>query len=117
MSGNLSCNAKNCIHNNRSLCNANNIHIRGANARSSEYTECGSFVEMGLQNSLSNVYNMNIGGEVYNSYGGGSSPQVSCDAVNCQYNINGQCTSNYVQVGGIGAVSSNRTECQSFRSY
>lgn len=116
MDGNLACNAKNCIHNNRSMCTANNIHIRGANAHSSEYTECDSFSEMGLQNSLSNVYNMNIGGEIYNSYGGGAAPGISCDAVNCKYNINGDCISNYVQVNGIGAFSNNRTQCGSFIS-
>lgn len=117
MSGNLACNAKNCIHNSRSVCGANNIHIRGANATAGNYTECGSFMEKGIKNSLENVYNYNIGGEVYNNYSGGTTPNIACDAVKCQYNINGDCVSNYVQIDGVGAVDSNRTGCQSFRNY
>ena len=119
MSGNLGCNAKNCIHNNQSICNASNIHVNGANASSSDYTECGSFVEKGIKNSLSNVYNMNIGGEIYNGYnsGSGMGPNISCDAASCKYNINGDCISNYVQIGGVGAFSSNRTQCETFRNY
>lgn len=117
MSGNLACRAKNCIHNKRSTCGASNIHIRGANATSGDFTECSSFMEKGIKNSLENVYNYNIGGNTYNNYNYGVNPQINCDATKCQYNINGDCVSNYVQIDGIGALDSNRTGCQSFRYY
>ncbi|WP_346939983.1 DUF1540 domain-containing protein [uncultured Clostridium sp.] len=118
MSGNLACNATNCIHNNSGMCSASSIHVQGGNAHSSEYTQCGTFIEMGIKNSLSNVYNMNIGGEVkqsFNNFAGGIGPRIICDAINCRYNINKDCVANFVHINGVGAISSNRTDCDTFK--
>ncbi len=117
MSGNLSCNARNCTHNTYGMCTSNNIHIQGTNAHSKEYTKCGSFTEMGLKNTLSNVYNPNIGGVVENRFTSsamGTGTSIRCDASNCRYNMNGGCTSQNISVNGPGALSNNRTDCESF---
>lgn len=115
MSGNLSCNAKNCTYNIYGMCTSNNIHIQGTNAHSKEFTKCGSFTEKGLKNIRSNVYNPNIYGTVENKFTCSPMEQsVRCDASNCKHNINGDCTSQNVSVNGPGALSNNRTDCESF---
>lgn len=115
MSGNLTCHAKTCAHNNRGVCDAHNIHIAGANAMTCDGTSCSSFIEEGIKNSLSNVYNMNIGGEQYRETRSfNNSPDIRCDAASCEYNINGSCISNYVNIDGQGAYDETMTACQSF---
>ncbi|WP_040192130.1 DUF1540 domain-containing protein [Clostridium culturomicium] len=117
MSGNLNCNAKNCMHNTYGMCTSNNIHIQGTNAHSKEYTNCGSFEEKGLKHTLSNVHNYNIGGVVDNRFTNSAysnSSSIQCEAARCRYNINGSCTSGDVNINGPGAISNNRTDCESF---
>lgn len=117
MSGNLNCNASNCTNNTYGMCTAKNIHIQGTNAHSKEYTQCGSFEEMGLKNTLSNVYNPNIGGVIENRFTNSSfdsNTSIQCDASKCRYNMNGNCLSSNVNINGPGAVSNNRTDCESF---
>lgn len=117
MSGNLNCNATNCTHNTYGMCTSNNVHIQGTNAHSKEYTQCGSFEEKGLKNVLSNVYNPNIGGVVENRYSNsaiGGNTSIRCDASRCRHNVDGNCISTNVSINGPGALSNNRTDCESF---
>ena len=70
MNGTLSCNATACVNNITGICSARTINVIGLNAHSSEATQCETFAEKGLKNSLSNVLNMNVVGEfkqVFNS--------------------------------------------------
>lgn len=117
MSGNLNCNANNCMHNTYGMCTANNLHIQGTNAHSKEYTQCGSFEEKGLKHILSNVYNYNIGAMVDNQFTNtiyNTNSSIQCEASRCRHNVNGNCTSNSVNISGPGAISNNRTDCESF---
>lgn len=118
MYGTLSCNAENCIHNDRGLCDANTIKVSGVNAQSSTYTQCDSFAERGLKSALANVFNVNIAGEIKQAFNNSSlelTPNIQCDARHCVYNVADKCTADYVQIQGQGALTSQRTECQTFR--
>ncbi|MEG1255093.1 DUF1540 domain-containing protein [Clostridium sp.] len=118
MNGTLTCNANNCLHNISGLCSAKNIHIQGTNAHSSEYTQCSSFTEKGIRNAITNVFNMNVTGEVkqlFSSSNVAMNPRIQCDAANCRYNINGNCGADFIQIYGAVAISSNRTECETFQ--
>lgn len=117
MSGNLNCNAGNCRHNTYGMCTANDIHIQGTNAHSKEYTQCGSFEENGLRHTLSNVHNYNIGSVVENRFTNSAystNQAIKCDASRCRHNLNGTCISHSVNINGPGAISNNRTDCESF---
>ena len=45
MSPNIRCVAKNCIHNQKNLCAADNIMVNGAGALTTEKTQCETFKE------------------------------------------------------------------------
>lgn len=114
--GPLTCSAQSCIHNMSGLCSANVIHVNGAGAHTSEYTNCGTFAEKGLRNAV-HMLNMNVPGEVrqlFNSTSIQMSPKIKCDAVLCRYNNNRDCNANFVQIQGPGALTSANTECETF---
>ncbi|GAA0115065.1 DUF1540 domain-containing protein [Clostridium senegalense] len=118
MNGSLSCNAQNCLYNANGLCGASVIKIRGGNAESSAFTQCDSFAEKGLKNSLANMFNMNIQGEIKQAFTNTSIemyPKIECDARNCVYNIGNVCSADYIQINGQTALSSTRTECSTFK--
>jgi len=118
MNGPLSCSAENCVHNMAGLCSANTIQVLGSNAHSSSLTQCGTFAEKGLKNAISNVFNMNIPGELRQAFTNSSiemSPHIECDAVSCTYNIDKKCSADYIQIHGPGALTSARTQCQTFK--
>ncbi|WP_017414112.1 MULTISPECIES: DUF1540 domain-containing protein [Clostridium] len=115
--GALTCSAQSCVHNMTGLCSANVIHVHGAGAHSSEYTNCGTFAEKGLKNTVTHMLNMNIPGEVrqlFNSTEIQMSPKIKCDAIKCRYNDNRDCHANFVQIQGPGAMTSANTECETF---
>lgn len=117
MNGPLTCGAQSCVHNMSGLCSANVIHVHGASAHSSEYTNCGTFAEKGVKNAITNMFNMNVTGEVmqlFNSSSIAMSPKIKCDAVNCRYNSNRICDANFVQIQGASATNSAGTECNTF---
>ncbi|WP_040330514.1 DUF1540 domain-containing protein [Clostridium ihumii] len=118
MSGTLSCTARNCLYNGNGLCTANTIKISGRDAESSIYTQCDTFAEQGLRNSLSNIFNVNIGGEIMQAFSNTSiemSPHIQCDAQKCMYNMGNTCTADYIYINGHAALSNIRTECETFR--
>ena len=112
---NLNCNATNCVHNSSGLCSANSISIVGNGAYSSLSTNCGSFAEKGLRNSISNLSNFNVPGQVMQMFSSMSmGPRIQCAAENCRYNQDRECTADKVQITGIGALTNNRTHCETF---
>lgn len=118
MSGTLSCSATNCVNNMSGICSAGTINVLGANAHSSDATQCKTFAEKGLMNSLANVLNMNVIGEFKQVFSNKSiemSPNIRCEARNCMYNKKKLCTADNIMVNGIGALSSERTQCETFR--
>jgi hypothetical protein len=118
MSGTLSCSATNCVNNMSGLCSAGTINVFGSSAHTSESTECETFAEMGLKNSLANVFNMNVVGEfkqVFNSESIVMSPSIRCNAESCIHNIDNLCAADNVVVSGVGAITSSRTQCETFK--
>jgi hypothetical protein len=118
MNGTLSCSATNCVNNMSGLCSASTINVFGSNAHSSESTQCETFAEKGLKNSLSNVLNNNIIGEfqqVFNSESIMMSPSIRCSATSCVYNENNLCSADNIMVSGVGAITSVRTQCETFK--
>ena len=117
MNGTLSCTATNCVNNMSGICSASTINVSGSNAHTSESTQCETFAEKGLRNSLANVLNMNVVGEfkqVFNSESIEMSPSVRCDATNCKHNENNLCAADNIMVNGLGALTSGRTQCETF---
>jgi hypothetical protein len=117
MQGTLSCSATNCVHNQSGLCSASSINIGGSNAHASSSTQCDTFAEKGLKNSLNNVMNMNVTGQfkqIFNSASIEMTPNIRCDAQNCKYNDNKICKAPNVLVNGPGALTSSRTCCETF---
>lgn len=114
---NLKCSAANCVHNMSGACSANSISIIGNNAYSSLSTNCGSFAEKGLRNSISNLSNFNVPGQIMQTFGSGymgMAPSIQCEAENCRYNQNRECTAANVEITGIGALTNSRTHCETF---
>ena len=117
MRGTLSCTATNCVNNLSGICSANTINVSGLSAHTSESTQCETFAEKGLKNSLSNVLNMNVLGEIKQVFNNGSiemSPSIRCEAVNCLHNSKEICAAENIMVNGIGALTSAKTECETF---
>jgi len=118
MNGTLSCSATNCVNNITGICSARTINVLGSNAHSSESTQCETFAEKGLKNSLVNVLNMNVVGEfkqIFNSESIEMSPSIRCDAENCIHNEKKLCLADNIMVNGTGALSSARTQCETFQ--
>ncbi len=53
-----------CVNNVSGICSAITIHISGINASNSEETRCKTYSTKGLKNSLANVLNLNVVGEL-----------------------------------------------------
>lgn len=117
MYGELSCSAINCVHNLSGLCSAINIHVIGSGAHSSAETMCNTFSEKGIRNAFTHLTNINIGGEIKQLFTNSSiemSPIIKCDAFNCKYNENRDCTARNIQVHGPDANSTEGTQCVTF---
>ena len=118
MNGTLSCTATNCVNNMSGICSASTINVSGSSAHSSEATQCETFAEKGLKNSLNNVLNMNVVGEfkqVFNNESIEMSPSIRCSAVNCMHNEKKLCLADNIMVNGMGALSSGKTQCETFK--
>ncbi|MGH4050670.1 MAG: DUF1540 domain-containing protein [Clostridium sp.] len=124
MRGILSCSATICVNNVSGICSASTIHISGADAHKSEATQCETFDERGLKNSLTNVLNMNVVGEfkqVFSSDSIEMSPRIKCEAVNCKYNKEELCIAKNILVDVIEEcgikktpLCIERTQCETF---
>jgi hypothetical protein len=118
MSGTLSCSATNCVNNMSGVCSAITINVFGSNAHSSQNTKCETFAEKGIKNALSNALNMNVVGEVkqvFNSESIVMSPNIRCNASSCMHNENNLCAADNIMVSGMGAITSDRTKCETFK--
>ena len=117
MNGSLSCSAVNCVHNLGGLCSANIIHVVGMSAQKSGETQCDTFAEKGLINSITKLANTNVAGEFRQLFDGDDVelfPDVKCDAVNCIYNHERMCSAEAVQITGPHASTSDDTICETF---
>jgi len=117
MNGALSCSATICVNNISGICSARTIHVSGANAHSSEETQCENFAEKGLKNSLINVLNMNVVGELKQVFKSDSiqmSPSIRCEAKHCKHNDKKICLAKNIIVDGTDALSNEKTQCETF---
>lgn len=117
MTYSLSCNCTNCVHNERGLCDANNINVSGMNAHNSNATQCDTFMEKGLKNAFTSMSNINAAGELKQLYTNASiemTPTIRCNALSCRYNNNQICSSNDVKIDGSRAITSSKTCCDTF---
>jgi len=117
MSPKLNCTADTCVNNINNLCSANTIKVDGNVASTSSETECETFSEKGFKNAVTNLTNMNFGGEIkqlLNSDSIEMSPKVKCEAANCKYNSNRICGAENVMINGPGASTSSATRCETF---
>ena len=99
----LKCNVHTCVHNKNYLCDLDAIEVAGSTAQTSRDTSCASFVEK-------------KGDNYSNSTGEASmTSNVTCHAVECQYNDSCQCHAGKISVGGNEACHSEETECATFQ--
>lgn len=90
--GYLKCNAADCAFNRKSECSAGAINIRGAEAKSTDGTACTSYVSRSA-NSFTNSVNS----------GKTNTDNISCEACNCTYNKNKNCTADSVSIDAYKA--------------
>ncbi|WP_298842429.1 DUF1540 domain-containing protein [Clostridium sp.] len=118
MRGTLSCTATNCVNNMSGICSAETINILGSNVHSCEETQCETFAEKGLKNSINNVFNMNVVGEIKQIFNNDKiqmSPRIGCEVTNCLHNRDEECVAHNIMVHGRGALKSEKTECETFK--
>ncbi|MEG0133227.1 MAG: DUF1540 domain-containing protein [Clostridium sp.] len=118
MSGTLTCDANNCIHNISGLCSAKKIDIQGIGGGNNKHTQCGTFEGKGIKNAITSVFNMNVAGEIkqiFSSSNIAMNPIINCDTITCRFNINRNCGADFIQIHEGVELGSNRTECETFQ--
>lgn len=118
MSGKLRCSAENCYNNVNEFCIASSIHVMGSDANKSPETECDTFIEKTNIDARSHFTNRNLAGEFRQLFSANTveiSPEITCEAQNCVYNVERICSADDVQIDGFNATTSDSTECHTFR--
>ena len=90
-----------CKHNEQNKCCRGRIEVGGYNATEPETTFCSSYEER-MGNKTSNA-----------CCTPDSKIEIKCDASNCMYNDNHNCTAGHVDVGH--SISKGKTECTTFK--
>lgn len=117
MNNNLTCSANSCVHNKEGLCSANTILVKGVSASTTSETNCSTYKETSIRNSIASLGNMNYSGQFEQMLNSGNiemSPDIRCEAMTCKYNTEGFCDSNRVIVSGAHTNVSGGTCCESF---
>lgn len=101
----LSCSARNCDRNMEGLCTASNILVEAINSTVSRDTYCSTYIdqdgEVGLNSAVGDSYMMNmVQGFSASAFDIAMSPYISCNAVNCNYNLSGVCVAREVYIYG-----------------
>lgn len=112
----LKCKAVSCLYNYNTSCGADEIKVQGEQATHGESTFCGTFNTRNVGNYVSSIGNMNYGGTAKQVLSDHSvmEPHVLCDAVNCVYNENQNCSADAVQIQNEVSSTAEQTECQTF---
>lgn len=97
----LGCCVDYCKHNERNMCCRGRIEVGGYNATESETTFCSSFEER-TSDSVSNA-----------CCEPDKKIEIRCEAQNCMYNENRNCTAGHVDVGH--SIAQGKTECSTFK--
>lgn len=99
----LSCGVDTCIHNHDKYCCISNISVGGAKAMSEGETCCDSFIEK--KDSITNCCVDHKCNPVVD---------VSCKALNCQYNEDCKCHAEDIHIDGSSACHCHDTRCETF---
>ena len=102
----LSCDAKNCLHNDAPYCCISHICVGGTKAMTEAETCCDNFKEKGSM--------------AMNSACGQSRPNpmvdIECKACHCVYNENYHCRAEAVNICGPSASVCDETRCATFQA-
>ena len=115
----VKCVVQNCAHNVAGEgCNAGKINIKGLDAQSEEYTDCGTFIQRGGMNTLQSWGNINLEGVVMSALGrerNQLNPAVTCVVQNCRFNGDGYtCFAEAIDVRNEESFSSEMTRCSTY---
>ncbi len=100
----ISCTAHTCAYNSDSYCTLNAVHVCGQKAKKSCDTSCESFYMRTSAGTNASIPQMHMP----------SSNSIECSAEKCLYNDSGHCKAVNVDINGVGADCSARTECGTF---
>jgi hypothetical protein len=117
MKGILSCTATDCVNNTSEICSAITINISVPDVKKSELTCCETFASRGLKNSLANVLNINVVGElkqVFNQDSIVMTPRIRCEATRCIHNEKKICRAKNILIEDIGEINNVKTQCDTF---
>ena len=100
----ISCTAHTCAYNSDSYCVLNAVRVSGQKAKKSCDTACESFYlrNPGAVNACCPEMHLP------------ADNSIECNAEKCMYNQSGRCKAAAVDINGIGADVSSRTECGTF---
>lgn len=99
---NLKCLAHNCGHNKDNYCCKDSILVEGKNAQTPAATSCASFV-------------LKEGKGCFEGECPSCSTNIECSAETCVFNEDKLCRATEIEVAGVEAISSDKTECESFK--
>ena len=102
----LLCSVKNCSYNADNMCCKGKIRVDGKGARNSCDTKCASFVNCNNPENCG-CHNSTMSPE--------KKIEVKCEAVNCVYNDNMNCTAAHINVAKSKTTSHGETECATFK--
>lgn len=100
---NLKCSVENCTHNCDHLCGLDEIQVDGEKAQTSTNTCCSSFREQSEYATNSSAAR-NARPETF----------INCTAKECAYNGDCKCHAETIDMSGLGASTSEHTECSTF---
>ena len=96
----LDCRATECRYNSEKMCCRAGITVEGKDAKKCEETYCGNY-EIGKDGC-----GCNSAGEP------DGVTEITCDAVNCRYNVSGKCDAGSIDIAN--SVGTGQTKCASF---
>ena len=99
----LDCNVVSCSYNDDNCCSRQDILVEGTQAKTSSETCCGSFAPKGC----------GCGSNCHKD-GAKKETAVACEATECKFNSQKQCSAKHIGIAGGHADSCRETECGSF---
>ena len=101
----LNCNVTNCASNRDNLCCRDGITVAGASAMNSDGTCCNAF-----QQEVVGVTNQTMNCDPC------AETKIKCEAFQCVYNSNKECTAQDVSIRGDHAAEKYETRCETFKT-
>lgn len=119
MSRRLHCLAHNCAYNREELCSAGQIKVKGEDTQEGGNTFCSTFnykeEESGFFSRLSDINLLSGISNMFSNEDQEMNPKVACDAGKCNYNAEGFCDAEDLNISGTSSITSQQTECETFK--